>query len=162
MGLFDFFKKGKNSKSSSSRVEVYTHPVFGEMEDNDGDWVVDNFKTPLFEQPFMISLDGGDEGPSEEALEGYEYITKNWNDIIQTYGIFDAFYEMHEAYVDGMKMDQMDRSRFWETVIPLCLSISSKSTLSFSVRFTWQHPKDGHTITAEIENGECLGCPVDG
>ncbi|MDA7888612.1 hypothetical protein N9A86_04465 [Akkermansiaceae bacterium] len=162
MGLFDFFKKEKKSASNNSKGEAYTHPVFGKMEDNDGDWFVDDFKTPIFERPFTVSLVGGDEGPGEEALEGYEFITKNWKEIIHSYGIFDAFYEMHEAYVDGMKTDLVDRSKFWKTVIPQYLSVSSKDTLSFSVCFTWQDPRDGHTITAEIEDGECVGCPVDG
>lgn len=162
MGLFDFFRKAQKSNSSDLGEITYIHPIFGKMEDNDGDWFVKDLKTPLFDRFFTLSLEGGEEGPSKEALEGYDFILKNWDEIIESYGVFHAFYEMHEAYADGMKLDQVDRSDFWKSVIPQHLYVSSKDTMSFSVCFTWQDPSDGHIVTAEIENGECVGCPVDG
>ena len=162
MGIFDLFKKTIPSGGDHTSKAQYTHPTLGAMEDNDGGWFSQSVQIPIFETPITVSLIGGEDGPCGDALQGYFYVLENWEEIIKSYGIYEAFYEMHEAYADGMGLELVERAKFWATVEPQHLVVSSKDTLSFTVTFTWQDPNDGHQITAEIEDGECVGCPVDG
>ena len=161
MGFFDIFKNKAQSKGNKQDLS-YSHPTLGSMAYEYDNWFIDNVKIPLFDTDIYISLEGSDTGPSDDSLKGYEFISENWDEIILNYGIIDAFYEMHEAYADGMDIDLIDKENFADSIIPQSLSITSADTLSFSVQFTWQDENDDHIITAEVENGSCTGCPVDG
>jgi hypothetical protein len=164
MGLFGWFRKS-NQAPSDPEPSDYTHPTLGTMYmDTDSSWSAEEAVTPLAGQPISVSLEGTEAGPDGQALAGYGHIVENWATIFVETGIQEAFFELYAAYADsGDAQAQVGSpSEVWSTAVVSSLDVASPDTFTITVTFTWQHSKDGHIITAEVEDGFCQGCTVDG
>ena len=134
------------------------------MLPEDTDWVASSVRVPFASQPMEVCLSGeeGADGPSEDALAGYDWLASHWADVFRL--IEGQAFQFYEPYRDAVAgVPQFASPRALLGTEELC-SVTVYSTTDFEValRFAWQDAEDPHVITFYIEAGECLTHSVDG
>ena len=144
-------------------TDTYDHQKLGELYPEDVDWQTDAVSVPFSDTAIEVCLaDGSDEGPSQDALAGYEWLESHWQQVrglIQEQA-FD-YYEPYAETVDGVPSFETPEE-LWGTEVVLSVRVSSKADFTVTLRFTWQEDDDPHDVTFYVENGGCTTHSVDG
>ena len=144
-------------------VDAYIHPRLGELYAEDVDWQTDEVSVPFCDTPIEVCLaDGSDDGPSQAALAGYDWIESNWQqvrDLIQEQAF--RFYEPYADAVDGVPAFDAPE-QLWGTEVVLSVRVFSKDDFTVTLRFRWQEEEDPHVVTFYVEDGQCETHSVDG
>lgn len=144
-------------------AETYIHPTLGELYPEDVDWQTDEVAVPFCDTPIEVCLaDGSDEGPSESALSGYDWVESHWQEVLTL--IQDQAFAFYTPYAEAVEgIPSFDKpEQLWGTEMLLCVRVFSKDYFSVSLRFSWQENEDPHDITFYVEGGACLTHSVDG
>ena len=144
-------------------MDTYMHPKLGELYHEDVDWQSDQAAVSFCHSPIEVCLaDGSDDGPSEAAMSGYEWVESHWEQVREL--IQDQAFEFYEPYadaVDGVPKFESP-SQLWKTEIVLGLRMFSRDEFSVTLRFEWQQNDDPHEVTFYVEGGKCESHSVDG
>jgi hypothetical protein len=143
--------------------DTIVHPRLGELYPEDVDWQTDEALVPFCNTPIAVCLaDGSDDGPSEAALSGYEWIESHWREVLGL--IQDQAFDFYEPYADAVAgVPAFDApEQLWGTETLLSVRVFSKDDFTITMRFTWQEDADPHEITFYVEDGQCETHSVDG
>lgn len=144
-------------------MDTYTHPKIGELYPEDVDWQTDEVSVQYSPSPIEVCLAGGtDDGPSQAALSGYEWVESNWQEVcslIQDQAF--EFYEPYAAAVDGVPSFDTP-SQLWGTEVLLSIRVFAEDDFTVTLRFNWQEDDDPHEITFYVEDGRCETHSADG
>ena len=142
---------------------LYKHATLGEFYFEDWVWETDQATVPFCDHPIAVCLAGEeDNGPSDDAIAGYEWIVSNWPGVLKI--MSDQAFDFYRPYVDAEasvpKFDSPDA--LWGTERLMSIYINSKDDFTVTMYFDWQKEHDTHEITFYIEQGKCLAHSVDG
>lgn len=152
-----------NSKPSEGDFVFFNHPVLGELYPEDVDWCTDEADVSFHESPVQVCLaNGSEDGPSDSANAGYNWIAGNWREVLQT--IEQQAFEFYRPYADAVTAVPRfaHPSDLWGTERLLSLRIFAAGDFTVTLRFDWQDPSDPHEITFYVEGGACITHTADG
>lgn len=144
-------------------TDDFVHPKLGQLYAEDVDWQTDEVSVPFSKSPIEVCLaDGSDDGPSQAALSGYEWLESHWQEVLGL--IQEQAFAFYEPYVDAVpSAPKIDTPKqLWGTEVLLSVRVFSKDDFTVTMRFAWQDDDDPHAITFYVEDGKCETHSVDG
>ena len=142
---------------------TFVHPRLGELYPEDVDWQTDEVSVAFSKTPIAVCLaDGPDDGPSQAALSGYDWLESNWPEVLRL--IQDQAFEFYESYADAVAGVPPFNTpeQLWGSESLLSVRVFSKDDFTVTMRFIWQEDQDPHEITFYVEDGGCETHSVDG
>jgi hypothetical protein len=138
------------------------HPQLGEMRSRDGKSWRTVRETPFADQPCIVTVSGGEEGPSQEGLGWLRELSERYGEIQRL--VEPHLFELYENYRSEEDEASLDTSeQLWATATLEGMSAETPSrSASFTYRFSWQDPEDGHLLTVYLDEWEVVGTSVDG
>ncbi len=143
--------------------DTFVHSRLGELYPEDVDWQADEVSVPFYKTPIAVCLAAGsDDGPSEAALSGYDWIESHWQEVLGL--IQNQAFDFYEPYADAVAgVPAFDSpEQLWGTETLLSVRVFTKDDFTVTMRFTWQKDQDLHEITFHVEDGRCETHSVDG
>ena len=142
---------------------TFTHSPLGELYPEDVDWCADDASVSFHSSRVHVCLaEGTENGPSDSALAGYEWIAANWEQVKAM--IESQPFEFYQPYADAVaEVPRFESpSELWGTEELTGLRVFARDDFSVTMRFRWQEESDPHEVTFYVEGGLCVTHSVDG
>lgn len=142
---------------------TFDHPRLGVLLQDDVDWLAEDVHVPFCAGRVEVCLGAGtDDGPSQAALAGYDWIEAEWPSVLAL--IQEQAFEFYSPYsdaVDGLPVFAAPAD-LWGSEQPVSIRVFAKDEFDVTLRFVWQEAADPHVVTFYVENGRCRTHSVDG
>ena len=143
--------------------DTFVHSKLDELYPDDVDWQTDEVLVSFSKTPIAVCLaDGSDDGPSQAALVGYDWVESHWDKVLQL--IQEQAFRFYASYADNVAgvLSFNTPEQFWKSASLISVRVFSKDNFGVTMRFAWQERHDFHEITFYVEDGRCDAYSVDG
>lgn len=143
--------------------DTFIHPRLGELYPEDVDWHTDEVSVPYCKTSIAVCFAGGtDDGPSEAAISGYDWIESHWSEVLGL--VQDQAFDFYGPYADAVTgVPVFDApEQLWGTETVLSVRVFAKDDFTVTMRFSWQEEQDPHEVTFYVEDSRCDTHSVDG
>jgi hypothetical protein len=148
--------------SDSTKSSDFEHPVLGRLSRTwDFSWVAAQVEMIGCCGTPSLSIAGEESGPNPECISTYLRMRNEWDSIKVLVGA-EIFVLNQNYFSEEPNCALPSANAAWDTVELLGIDVYGEGNFSFTCRFDWQYPGDGHETTIYFENWKPAGFAHDG